>query len=59
MSRKMILIPVERYNAMATQSKECASRSDTLNIPPNQPPDVKVKMVREKKNATASETTSS
>ena len=49
MSRKMILIPVERYNAMATQSKECASRPDTLNIPPNQPPDVKVKMVREKK----------
>ena len=49
MSRKMILLPVERYNAMVAQTKETAKRPDTLDIPSATPPDVKVKILREKK----------
>ena len=49
MRRKMILLPVERYNAMLAQSKEPAKRPDTLDIPSPPPPDVKVKILREKK----------
>ena len=49
MSRKMILLPVERYNALIAQTKEPAKRPDALDVPPAAPPDVKVKILRENK----------
>ena len=49
MSRKMILIPLERYNAMLARSKEPPKRPESLEIPPAVTTDIKVKLLREKK----------
>ena len=49
MSRKMILIPLDRYSAMLARSKEPDKRPESLEIPPSVTADIEVKLLREKK----------
>ena len=49
MSRKMILLPAERYNAMVEQSKESVRILESPHTTSTVSPDVKIKLLREKK----------
>ena len=51
MSRKMILIPLDRYSAMLARSKEPDKRPESLEIPPAVTADIEVKIEKIEKES--------